>query len=577
MFCLGRRSGQNDPMNPVKSAQAQLRLTLLLALTIWGLTGCADVKPPIIEMKPPAAQVAVPQTNSVSAEPVPAPDLATNPPPVITALNSNLPSIFVAGDSTAARGRGAIQQGWGVPFADYFDPARVNVVNRGRGGRSSRTYVSEGLWDQLLASVKKGDIVLIQFGINDPGAVNDASRARGSLPGLGEETQEIDNQVTKQHEVVHTYGWYLRKMIADTKAKGATPIILTPTLRNIWRDGHIERGAGRYGEWAYQTARAARVLCIDVSDAMADKLESMGEESLKSIYQQDHTHFNANGADLHAATTVSLLKGLRPSPIEGWLSAKGKAVPTDPFSWLQLPHPANPTLPTLYLIGDSTVRNGRGDGPGGQWGWGDFLGKHFNLDKINICNQAVGGTTTRNYISLGHWARVIAMVKPGDFLMMQFGSNENGSPVTGKAAIKGIGDETITVSTNGTSEVVYTFGAYLRKFITETRARGATPIVCSVIPRKTCKDGKIVRSKDTLAGWAAQVAQAEDAPFVDLNELISARYDAMGPEKVDPMFADGHLHTTAAGAELNAQCVVDGLNLLGDKNPLAQYLLPATP
>jgi len=564
-------------MNPVKSAQPRLRLAPLFALVVWGLTGCIDVKPPVIEMKAPAAPIVAAKTNSPPAEPVPAPDLATNPPPVITTLNSNLPSIFIAGDSTAAHGRGEIQQGWGVPFAGYFDPTKVNIVNRARGGRSSRTYVTEGLWDQTVASVKKGDLVLIQFGINDGGPLND-SHARGSLPGIGEDSQEIDNHVTNQKEVVHTYGWYLRKMIADTKAKGATPIILTPTLRNIWeKDGHIERGAGRYGEWAYQTARAAHVLCIDVSDAMADKLEPMGEEALRSIYQQDHTHFNANGADMHASATVSLLKGLRPSPIQGLLSDKGKAVVADRFSWLQLPHPANPALPTIFLIGDSTVRYGRGDGGDNAWGWGDFLGKHFDLSKINICNQAVGGTTTRNYISMGHWERVIAMVKPGDFLMMQFGSNENGSPVTGKCALKGIGDETLTVSTNGTTEIVYTFGAYLRKFIAETRAKGATPIVCSFIPRKTWKDGKIVRSKETLAGWAGQVAQAENAPFVDLNELIAARYDAMGPTIVDPMFADGHLHTTAAGAELNAQCVVDGLNLLGDKNPLAQFLLPPTP
>jgi lysophospholipase L1-like esterase len=76
-----------------------------------------------------------------------------------------------------------------VPFADYFDPTRVNVVNRARGGRSSRTFVTEGLWDQLMASVKPGDIVLIQFGHNDGGAINDTNRARGSLRGIGDETE----------------------------------------------------------------------------------------------------------------------------------------------------------------------------------------------------------------------------------------------------------------------------------------------------------------------------------------------------------------------------------------------------
>src|SRR5262249_29092040 len=131
------------------------------------------------------------------AAPAPAP-VATNSAPR-TGLDPNLPTLFVAGDSTAARGAGEAQQGWAVPFADYFDPAKINIANRARGGRSSRTFITEGLWDHLVAELKPGDIVLIQFGHNDGGAINDASRARGSLPGLGEETQEIDNQVTKQH------------------------------------------------------------------------------------------------------------------------------------------------------------------------------------------------------------------------------------------------------------------------------------------------------------------------------------------------------------------------------------------
>jgi lysophospholipase L1-like esterase len=158
-----------------------------------------------------------------------------------------LPTTFIAGDSTAAAGAGERQQGWGVPFGAYFDPAKVNIVNLARGGRSSRTFITEGLWDQLIARVKPGDTVLIQFGHNDGGPINDEPppplRARGSLPGLGDETREIDNVLTKQHEVVHTFGWYMRKMIADVKAKKASPIVLSLTVRNRWADKRIERGS----------------------------------------------------------------------------------------------------------------------------------------------------------------------------------------------------------------------------------------------------------------------------------------------------------------------------------------------
>ncbi len=522
-----------------------------------------------------------PSRTAVSVEPAkpavvtPAPDLATNPPPAARVLNPNLPTIFIAGDSTAARGAGAAQQGWAVPFSDYFDSTQVNVVNRARGGRSSRTFVTEGLWDQLLTGVKPGDIVLIQFGHNDAGAVNDTSRARGSLRGIGDETEEIDNLMTKKHEVVHTFGWYLNKMIADTKAKGGTPIVLSLTIRDIWKDGKVERGSGRYSQWSAEVAKTNGVQFIDVMNLVADKFDALGQEKVHALYPRDHTHFNAIGAELHAATVVSGLKSLRSNPVRKFLSAKGEAVEADRSAGLNLPRPANAALPSLFLIGDSTVRNGHGDGMGGLWGWGDFVGKYFDSEKLNVVNRAVGGTSSRTYFS-GQWPRVLAMVKKGDFVMMQFGHNDNGSPGTGRTSIKGIGPETLEVNTNGQHEIVYTFGGYLRKYIADTRAKGATPIVCSLVPRKIWKDGKFARNQESHAGWAEQVAQAEGVAFVDLNEIIASRYDALGREKVEPLFGDEHTHTSKAGAELNAQCVVEGLKRLSE-NPLAPYLRAEKP
>lgn len=505
-----------------------------------------------------------------------APDLTRNPPPALPNVNPKLPSIFIAGDSTAARGAGKRQQGWAVPFADYFDKTKVNVINLARGGRSSRTFITEGLWNHLLTHVKPGDIVLIQFGQNDGGPINDNRRARGSLPGLGNESQAIDNQLTHKHEVVHTFGWYMRKMIEDTKAKGATPIVLTLTVRDLWHDGHIERGSGSYSPWSAEVARSEHVRFVDVTDIIADKYDAMGQDKVKALYQRDFVHFNAVGADMHAAAVVSGLKGLRPDPIAKFLSAKGKAVPADPFSALQLPLPANHKLPTLFLIGDSTVRNGIGNGAGNLWGWGDFLGDHFDTNKINVVNRAIGGTSSRTYLTGGEWARVLDMVRKSDFVMMQFGHNDTGplnDNFRARGTIRGVGDESeaITNLLTGKPEVVHSYGWYLRKYISDTRAKGATPIVCSQIPRKIWKDGSIEQSTNSYTGWAEEVATAEHAPFVDLNKLIAERYDTMGPAKVNPLFGDAHTHTTAAGAELNAECVVVGLKALPD-DPLAPYL-----
>ncbi|HLP77971.1 MAG TPA: rhamnogalacturonan acetylesterase, partial [Candidatus Paceibacterota bacterium] len=283
------------------------------------------------------------------------------------------------------------------------------------------------------------------------------------------------------------------------------------------------------------------------------------------------------GADLHAAAVVAGLKGLRSNPVRKFLSEKGDAVKPDRSASLNLAVPTNPDLPTLFLIGDSTVRNGQGDGAGGQWGWGDFIGHYLDLAKLNVVNRAMGGTSSRTFQTLGNWDRVLAMVKPGDFVMMQFGHNDNGplnDDSRARGTIKGVGGgaEEIDNLLTKQHETVHSYGWYLRKYIADTRAKGATPIVCSPVPRKNWKDGKIVRSKDSYAGWAEQVAKAEGAAFVDLNEIVARHYDELGPEKVEPLFGDEHTHTSAAGADLNARCVIEGLNQLKE-NPLEPFLV----
>jgi lysophospholipase L1-like esterase len=494
------------------------------------------------------------------------------------ALNPNLPTLFVVGDSTANNNANGAR-GWGDPFRDYFDATKINVINRARAGRSSRTFITEGLWEKVLSEMKAGDYVLIQFGHNDAGAINDASRARGSLRGTGEETQEIDNQLTKQHEVVHTYGWYLRKLIADTKAKRATPIILSLTVRNIWENDKVERGSGQFGTWAREVAKSQNVRFLDLTNIIADRYEKLGQEKVKELFATDHTHTSPLGAELNASSVVAGLKGFKDCPVCSFLSEKGKAVEavaqeTNASQRKPLPVPANPRLPTLFLIGDSTVRNGQGDGAGGQWGWGEPLVAFFDASKINVVNRAVGGLSSRTYLTGGNWDQVLAMLKQGDFVIMQFGHNDSGAlndSSRARGTIRGTGEETQEIDNilTGKHEVVHTYGWYLRKFIEDAKAKGATPIVCSLIPRKIWKDGKIVRSDD-YAVWAASVALAEHVAFVDLNKIIAGDYDLMGPEKVEAMFADPHTHTSMAGAELNAASVVAGLKAL-KKNPLERY------
>jgi rhamnogalacturonan acetylesterase len=228
-------------------------------------------------------------------------------------------------------------------------------------------------------------------------------------------------------------------------------------------------------------------------------------------------------------------------------------------------------VPTLFLIGDSTVRNGSGDGANSQWGWGDTIPVYFDL--ITVRNQALGGRSSRTFISEGLWNRVLEAMSPGDIVLMQFGHNDGG-PINdntrARGTIKGTGEETEEIDNllTGRHEIVHTYGWYLRKYAADTRARGGVPIICSPIPRKIWKDGRIVR--DPYARWAEEVARSQQVPLVDLNDIIARRYEAMGPDKVESLFADDHTHTTRAGAELNAACVITGLKAL-DPNPLAPY------
>jgi rhamnogalacturonan acetylesterase len=243
-------------------------------------------------------------------------------------LNPALPTLFIVGDSTA---RNQADLGWGDHFAHYFDSTKINIANRARAGRSSRSYYNEGLWANVLAEMKPGDFVLIQMGHNDGGGdpANDA-KARSSVKGIGDETAEYPlpkpfptGPIAGQtKETVHSYGWYLRKYIADTRAKKATPILLTVTIRNIWMhdaDGNlrIERDMG-YRDYEYQIAASENVPVIDMATVEADRLEALGQEKTALLFPIDHTHTSAEGAEANAESVVIALKNAN-SPLAAYL------------------------------------------------------------------------------------------------------------------------------------------------------------------------------------------------------------------------------------------------------------------
>jgi lysophospholipase L1-like esterase len=236
------------------------------------------------------------------------------------------------GDSTVRNGRGDGangQWGWGEPIVDFFDTSKINVVNRALGGRSSRTYITEGRWAELVPMLKPGDFVVLQFGHNDSGPLDDSSRARGTLAGVGDESKEIYNPITQKQEIVHTYGWYMRKYVANTLAKGAVPIVCSPIPRKIWKDGKVLRNPENYGGWAREIAEQAKVAFLDLNEIIARRYDVLGEAQVEPLFADPHTHTSRAGAELNAESVVAGLKALPGNPLGPYLSTKGKAVPPD--------------------------------------------------------------------------------------------------------------------------------------------------------------------------------------------------------------------------------------------------------
>jgi rhamnogalacturonan acetylesterase len=228
--------------------------------------------------------------------------------------------------------------------------------------------------------------------------------------------------------------------------------------------------------------------------------------------------------------------------------------------------------PALFLVGDSIMRTGTGDGERGPWGWGAELAAFFDATKIHVYNEGRGGRSSRGYIEEGAWAKVLAQLQPGDFVIVQFAHNDtaNSANYPDRATINSGGEETVQVGVGDARKIIHTYGWYLRQYVKDAKAKGATVIISSPVPRNQWSEGRIKRGFDGYAQWAREAAKSTGAPFIDLNSLGADRFDALGQEKTREVFNDVQ-HTRKAGARINAECVVEGIRRLKDL-PLAAAL-----
>jgi rhamnogalacturonan acetylesterase len=241
-------------------------------------------------------------------------------------LDPKLPTLWIIGDSTVKVGtRG--QQGWGDPLSEMFDKKKINVVNRAIGGRSSRTFQTEGRWDAVLAQLKAGDFVLMQFGHNDPSALAGDNRERGTIRGTGDESQEVTLTLganKDKKEVVHSYGWYMRKYVKDAQAKGATPIVCSyiPRAPSTTRPINVDAPLTTYALWAQQVAEQEKAPFFDLFTAIQRHYATMSAEDVKKQYYtegRDNTHTSPAGAKKNAEIVAEGIRGLKDVKLKDYL------------------------------------------------------------------------------------------------------------------------------------------------------------------------------------------------------------------------------------------------------------------
>ncbi len=205
-------------------------------------------------------------------------------PPLMTdsALSADEVVILgIAGDSTVCNfPEDAALRGWGQMIGEYFQPGSVKVANLAKSGRSTSTFRSVGLWDQLLAA--KPNYILIQFGHND---------------SHGPDRHGLDRP--ESTDPATSYSENLRRYVEESRKAGAIPILVTPMVRRTFgRDGKLKDVLQVYADAMIAVGKETDAPVIDLHASSKKLVEGLGpKESAKMANKDgDRTHFNAKGA-----------------------------------------------------------------------------------------------------------------------------------------------------------------------------------------------------------------------------------------------------------------------------------------
>jgi len=244
-----------------------------------------------------------------------------------TAASEKLPTLWIAGDSTVRSNHP--MRGWGQDLGTFFDPNKINVVNRAIGGRSARTFFTEGKWKDIENALKPGDFVIIQFGHNDVGPLDERGKFRGSIKGIGEETEKVAKPDGAPEEV-HSYGWYLRTMARGARQKKAKVILCSPVPHKKFdRDGKFVQDWALWRGWVEACAKSEHAAFLDLADLIGQAYAKLAPATVEGFFADKGTHTNAAGSLFNANAVVSGLRAIPTAPIDLYLNDAGRKIPAE--------------------------------------------------------------------------------------------------------------------------------------------------------------------------------------------------------------------------------------------------------
>ena len=207
---------------------------------------------------------------------------------------------------------------------------------------------------------------------------------------------------------------------------------------------------------------------------------------------------------------------------------------------------------TVYIMGDSTVTDQIKE----PWNsWGQMLPRFFQTG-VAIANHAESGESLKSSLKARRLDKVMSTIKPGDYLFIQFGHNDQ------KERGEGVGAFT-------------TYKSDLKYYVAEARLRGALPVLITPVNRRTFDaNGKITNSLGDYPDAVRQTAAEEKVPLIDLNAMSKPFYEALGPEDSKKAFVDNTHHNNYGSYEL-AKCIVEGIKAA--KLGIAKFLVTDIP